>query len=268
LSLRLVPSADGSAYEVQAPAFPRVPADHVVVATDVDALRNLLHASPALHDADDVAGLMRMRTSSVTVLRFVLGRTIDDHLAIFQGFELLDALFNVTKLQGVKLSRYAGKTHEVIELQLYRNQAIGLLSRDEIVRRVRRELTAAYRWSEEPEVLEPVHLAFNRNVYSGFDVESEAVRIGTVPSVPGLYFAGDWVQPDEGAWYMERAVRTGRLAARAILKAEGDRVEKVPLEPPVRTAWQLRTLARRGGERGLSAVSRALMALLDLREGG
>jgi isorenieratene synthase len=237
-----------------------------VGATDVDALRNLLHASPALHPAEDVAGLMRMRTSSVTVLRCVIGRTVDDHLALFQGFELLDALFNVTKLQGTQLARYKGRTHEVIELQLFRDQTVGMLSRDEILRRVRAELKAAYQWTEEPELLEPIHLAFNRNVYSGFDVESESVRVGTTCSVPGLYFAGDWVQPDEGAWYMERAVRSGRLAARAILKAEGERADKVPLLPPVRAPWQLRTLARRGGERGILAVSRAILALLDLND--
>ena len=253
---------------MQLPAFPRLSADHVVVATDVDALRNLIQASPSLHDADDITGLMRMRTSSVTVVRLVLGRTVDDYLALFNGFELLDALFNVTKLQGVQLARYAGRTHEVIELQLYRDQSVGLLSREEIVRRLSRELKAAYQWAEDPEILEPVHVAFNRNVYSGFDIESESVRIGTVPSVPGLYFAGDWVQTDEGAWYMERAVRSGRLAARAILKADGDRPEKVPLQPAVRTAWRLRTLARSGGDRGLRAVSRALMALFDLGDTG
>ena len=55
-------------------------------------------------------------------------------------------------------------------------------------------------------------------------------------------FAGDWVQPDDGAWYMERAVRTGRLAAREVAREAGADPERVPLVAPVREAWNVRSI--------------------------
>jgi hypothetical protein len=73
------------------------------------------------------------------------------------------------------------------------------------------------------------------------------------------------VQPDEAAWYMERAVRTGRLAARAVVKRDGGDVDQVPLAAPVREAWNLRTLAQKG-EHGMRALEQTLAKLLDLHQ--
>lgn len=240
---------------------PVIRADHVVLATDVRAMQHILRASPALHDDEGIRALMRMRTTSVTVARFVIGRRIDDALAIFSGFRLLDALFNVTKLQGLQLDRHRDRVHEVIELQILHDRHVGTLSRDALMKLIVSELREAYRWDTDPEVLEPVHVSTFTDIYSGFDCESEAVRPKTRSTLPGLVFAGDWVQSDEGAWYMERAVRTGRLAARAILEDTGGDPDRVPLVPPVREPWNLRDLAR-AGERGASMVLRTLRALL------
>lgn len=259
-AFNLVRNEDGGV-DVLVRRPPVIRADHVVLATDVRAMQHILKASPALHDDAGVRALMRMRTTSVTVARFVVGRRIDDALAIFSGFRLLDALFNVTKLQGVQLERHRDRVHEVIELQILHDRHIGTLSRDALMKLITGELREAYGWERDPEVLEPVHVATYTDIYSGFDCESEAVRPGTRSALPGLVFAGDWVQSDEGAWYMERAVRTGRLAARAIVKDTGGDPERVPLVPPVREPWNLRDLAR-AGERGTAVVMRTLRALL------
>jgi hypothetical protein len=134
---------------------------------------------------------------------------------------------------------------------------VGTLSREELVRSIKSELKEAYGWDEEPEVLEPVHVALQREVYSGFDLESEEVRPTTEAGPPGLVFAGDWVQPEQGAWYMERAIRTGRLAARAVARRLGTDPERIPLVPPVRTSWNLRDIARLG-QRGIEAIARTI----------
>jgi carotenoid phi-ring synthase / carotenoid chi-ring synthase len=263
-AFRLVANEDGTV-DVLVRRPPVIRADHVVLATDVRAMQHILTASPALHDDSGIRALMRMRTTSVTVVRFVIGRRIEDALVIFSGFRTLDALFNVTKLQGVQLDRHRDRVHEVIELQILHDRRIGTLSRDALMKLVVGELREAYGWDRDPEVLEPVHVSTYTDIYSGFDCESEAVRPSTRSTLPGLVFAGDWVQPDEGAWYMERAVRTGRLAARAILRDTGGDPERVPLVPPVREPWNLRDLAR-AGERGAALVARALRALLGAEE--
>ncbi|MBX3217236.1 MAG: FAD-dependent oxidoreductase [Labilithrix sp.] len=262
LAFRLVDRGDGR-IDVRVRRPPKIRADYVVLATDVRPMQHILQASPALQKFPVVRDLFRMRTTSVTVVRFVLGRRIDDVLAIFSGFRTLDALFNVTKLQGVQLDVYRDRVHEVIELQILRDRTAGSLSREELVRTIRAELTEAYGWSEEPEILEPVHVALHRDVYSGFDPESEAVRPTTEAGPEGLVFAADWVQSDEGAWYMERAVRAGRLAARAVARRTGKDPERVPLVPPLRTPWNLRDVAR-VGRRGVDFVTRVIEDLLGV----
>jgi hypothetical protein len=265
LEFRLVPSARPGFLDVQLLRPARIVTDHVVLATDVDALKTIIQSSPSLHDHPSLTRLMRMRTTSVTVIRMVIDRRIDDHLVVFVGFKTLDALFNVTKLQGVQLDAYRDRVHEVIELQLYRDRLVGTLSRDELLKTIKAELKEAYSWDREPEILEPVHVAVHRDVYTSFDCESESVRPTTESGVPGLFFAGDWVQPDEGAWYMERAVRTGRLAARAVLRAAKEDPEQVRLVPPVRSEWTLRKLARRGG-RWVERIASALLRLAGANE--
>jgi nitrite reductase/ring-hydroxylating ferredoxin subunit len=241
---RLLPdAADPARLHVQVRLPPRIHADHVVLATDVSGVRRIVQSSPTLQDAPAAAGLLRLRTTSITVVRFPIGRRIDDTLALFDGFDTLDALFNVTKLQGVKLDRYRDREHEVIELQIYGERYAGQLSREALLGAIRADLKAAYGWDHEPEILEPVHVAVHRDVYTSYDPESEAYRPRTTaPGLPGLAFAGDWVQPDDGAWYMERAVRTGRLAAREVVRDAGGDPARVPLVPPVREPWNLRTL--------------------------
>lgn len=261
-SFRLTPNGEDRV-DVFVRRPPVIRADHVVLATDVRSMQHVLTASPALHEDAEIRALMRMRTTSVTVVRFVIGRRIDDALAIFSGFKAIDALFNVTKLQGVQLDRHRDRVHEVIELQVLQERTIGTLSRDAMMKLLIGELREAYGWDRDPDVLEPVHAATHTDVYSGFDCESEEVRPRVRAKLPGLYFAGDWVQPDEGAWYMERAVRTGRLAARAVVRETGGDPERVPLVPPVREPWNLRDLAR-AGERGAALVARTLRALLGL----
>lgn len=262
LAFRVVDRGDGHV-DVRIRRPPKIRADHVVLATDVRPMQHILQASPALQGHPVIRELFRMRTTSLTVVRFVLGRRIDDVLAMFMGFKTLDALFNVTKLQGIQLEAYRDRVHEVIELQILRDRTAGTLSRDELLRTIRAELKEAYGWTEEPEILEPVHVALHRDVYTGFDVESESVRPTTEAGPPGLVFAGDWVQSDEGAWYMERAVRSGRLAARAIARRSGMDPERIPLVPPVRSPWNLRDLARIG-QRGVEMLSRIIDELFGV----
>ena len=238
---------DSSMLDVQVRLPPRIFADKIVLSPDVSGLRRILQSSPTLHDSTVVRGMLRMRTTSVTVIRFPIGRRVDDTLSIFSGFDTLDALFNVTKLQGVQLDRYKDRTHEIIELQIYSEGTSGQLAREPLLASIKKELKEAYRWDEEPEILEPVHIAVHRDAYTSYDPESESVRPKTTaPGLEGIAFAGDWVQPDDGAWYMERAVRTGRLAARAIARSLGGDAERVPLVPPVREPWGVRTVLQNG----------------------
>jgi nitrite reductase/ring-hydroxylating ferredoxin subunit len=264
LAFRLVEGDDGRV-DVRLRRPPKIRADYVVLATDVRPMQHILQASPALQSNPVIRDLFRMRTTSLTVVRFVLGRRVDDVLALFSGFKTLDALFNVTKLQGLSLDAYRDRVHEVVELQILRDRMAGTLSRDELVRTIKAELKEAYSWDEEPEILEPVHVAVHRDVYTGYDPESEAVRPTTDAGPKGLAFAGDWVQPDEGAWYMERAVRSGRLAARAILREMKKDPERIPLIPPVRTPWNLRDLAR-VGQRGVETLTRIINDLLGVND--
>jgi hypothetical protein len=263
LPFRLVPAGpEGARLHVQIRLPSRIVAEHVVLATDVAGMRRIIQSSPTLHDASVAVGLLRMRSTSVTVARFPIARRVEDTLAIFDGFDALDALFNVTKLQGLTLDQYRDREHEVIELQIYSDATFGQLSRDAIVSAIRKDLAEAYGWTELPEILEPIHVAVHRDVYTSYDPESERFRPGTTADgLPGLVFAGDWVQPDEGAWYMERAVRTGRLAARAVLRRSGGDPERVRLIPPVREPWNVRMLVREG-ERGIDKALEILHRLV------
>jgi nitrite reductase/ring-hydroxylating ferredoxin subunit len=264
LAYRLVPSSRPAMLDIQLPCFGRITANHVVMATDVTSLRQIIQASPSLHHEPTITRLLQLRTTSVTVVRFVINRHVDDRLALFCGFPTLDSLFNVSKLQSLELPQYSDREHEVIELQLYRDGLAGQLSREELIRRIRVELKQAYGWQDEPEILEPVHVATFRGAYSSFDPESESARPEVVSSIPGLYFAGDWVRSDEAAWYMERAARTGRLAARAIVAADGGPSASVPVVEPVRTPWKLRSLAM-AGRQGVWLLSFVLRLVLGLR---
>jgi carotenoid phi-ring synthase / carotenoid chi-ring synthase len=56
-----------------------------------------------------------------------------------------------------------------------------------------------------------------RVTYARYSPGSATIRPNVYTPWPNLFLAGDWVNDQQGSWFMERAVSTGRIAARAVL---------------------------------------------------
>lgn len=182
-----------------------VACDAVVCATPPLPAADLVATIPGLAGRTQAAALRALGTTSARTLRIELAP--GPQLALHHGVVLTDragfALLDV----GQVMPAFAGR--RVLEVQCGPESMTDGV--DRIVARVRALL---------PDAADAVV----RDVSDTGDVPYARYAVGSAAARPdihspwhGMYFAGDWVHDASGAWFMERAVRTGRAAASAIL---------------------------------------------------
>jgi isorenieratene synthase len=200
-----------------------LPADYVVVATDVGGTRMILGNSDVPEGmAARIGGLKE--ADPYVVVRLWFDREVPGEGAGFfttGQYELLDSIGIYERLQ--RPAREWADAHHgaIVELHSY-----GVPPHLDRGRDANRDVLVAEFLECMPEYADAkiIHEeVMQQSNFAGFPPGSHASRPRTVTEVPNLFLAGDWVRLDLPVALMEAAVTSGRLAANEILAAHGVR---------------------------------------------
>ncbi|WP_275410365.1 FAD-dependent oxidoreductase [Asanoa siamensis] len=212
----------------------RVSADHVVLAVDPAAAREIVGASPEVVRAhpDFGARVAALRTAPpYAVDRIWLDGDVNADRATFTSVSAEATLDSVTLYHRAEREarQWAARTGgSVLELHAY--AAPRDVDASTLARRMRAELNAIWPETRALSVLDSDHRVGHNA--PAFDLGGDATRPSTRTGLDGLYVAGDWVRMPFPCALMERAAASGLLAANAILDHHGVRPAPVLSVPP------------------------------------
>lgn len=205
-------------------------ADMLVLALDVDGLRGLVQASPALSAlGPSVSGLAPTRPFAVQ--RLWLDRRAHPDRAAFAGTTGVGILDNISvyeRLQDESARWTQAHGGSVIELHAY---AVSPESSEQAIRReLAAGLHALYPELREARSVDECFLL--RRDCPAFPVGFHAVQPRVETALPGIALAGDFIQVPLPCALMERATVSGMLAANQLLAAHGVAAEPLRSVPP------------------------------------
>ena len=213
-------------------------ADVYVLAVPHQAALHLLPA-PVVDQESQFANLRRLRVSPITGVHFWFDRDVMTEPFLTALDTTTQWIFNKSRLYGQPGGRY---------LQLVISASYDLLPRprQEIIDLCRAELRALLPATREAK-LEKATVVKEAAATFSPEPGSDRWRPSQRTSLPNLYLAGDWTKTGWPAT-MEGAVRSGYLAAEAILSACG--TPRQLLRPDLPAEGLARWLASRGARRG------------------
>lgn len=236
----------------------RLPARHVVLATDAPAAQRLLTTSPATAEAAANLRWPAGQASAVARLWFDVTPAITADGGMFGGDFVLDNFFWLHRFQPAFQQWHAETGGSAVECHIYGPPGLLTEADETILSRAAADLARA--WPALRGHLVHAHLQRNRPVHTLFSVGTTHHHLGVQTPWPNLNACGDWIRHPAPALFLERAAVTGLEAANAIRRAEG--LPELPLQPytpPEPTAralqWALRGL-RVGVERVVSVLGR------------
>ena len=198
-------------------------ADHVVLAADPGAARDIVAASPALTERAPAlaAGMATLRTAPpYAVSRLWTDRDVDPGRSLFTSVAQEPTLDSATLYHRVQRApgQWARRRGgAVIELHAY--AAPDGVDAAELTKRMWSELGNLWPETTRMSILD-VDERVGRNA-PAFGLGSDATRPGVTTGAPGLYLAGDWVRMPFPAALMERAAASAILAVNAVLEENG-----------------------------------------------
>lgn len=197
-----------------------LPADAVVLATDVSAVKSLVAASPTLNDPAWRASIDTLRvTNAFAVWRLWLDRPVAAGRAQFAGTAGVGPLDNISVFESLEdESRdWAARTGgSVVELHAYALPA-GATDIEALKRELLAGLHTLYPETASAQIIEERCLL--RQDCPAFAPGSYASRPETATPWRGLALAGDFVKLPFPTALMERAAAAGFLAASTLLDA-------------------------------------------------
>jgi isorenieratene synthase len=214
----------------------RIPADYVVLATDVKGAQQIARRTDwpgaAHHWLSQIDKLGVCRPYSVA--RQWLDRPLnsDRHLLYTTGgFDVVDEVFLFSQFQEQPAEWARNNKGSVIETHCY---ALDVDRTADPEKLHDDALLEAAEILPELEGARPIHRELQLlDNFSGYDPGAFATRPGTETPFENLHLAGDYVRIDLPLELMERATVSGRIAANLILKRES--VARVGIRtPPVR----------------------------------
>lgn len=250
--VRLQCRVNGAILEVRgAPRTTTLLCRDVVIATDVEAAKRIVAATPGLPPPMTDC-LSTLGTSPVIVIRLWFDSSIQTgriESCITPEFPFIDNFFDLNEFDDT----IAAQGH-VMEVQSYRVDEYLHATDDEILAAALHDLAIIH-----PSLrgVRPLHWTINRHValFTRYAPNEHGRRPSSESGVPGCYFAGDWTRSDWSVWMMERGVVSGLRAANSVLRRRGR--PEVPILRLPKEHWLLR-FSR--------AVARAIVSILGLRK--
>jgi zeta-carotene desaturase len=196
-----------------------VQADAVVLALPFEAVQKLLPTMPPLPAGVENTlqrDLGHFEHSPITGIHLWFDRKITDleHAALLD--RTIQWMYHKSLLQ--PLTR-AGSSGDYIELVVSASKTLVPMSRQQIMDLALRELAEFFPIVQEAKLLKA---AVVKEVRATFSVTPglDAYRPGPVTAWPQIFLAGDWTATGWPAT-MEGAVRSGHLAAEAVIRSQG-----------------------------------------------
>jgi isorenieratene synthase len=211
-----------------------VDADWCVVACEVRGLKKLMAASEYVGSSGLAVQIASLGESDpYVVLRVWLDRPVNadrDAFYTTSRFRYTDSLAIYSRFQEPFVAWASRTGGAVVELHAYAIAPDDMAPIDTIRDAMLVEMTRLL-----PELLGATVLHQEMQLqddFSRFAPGDYALRPGTVTPIPNLLLAGDHVKLDIVAHLMEAACASGRIAANAILSAEGLREVPIPTVDP------------------------------------
>jgi len=202
--------------------------DAVVLALPFEGLTKLMPLLPRNAEADALAeGLKEFHHSPITSVHLWFDREITDltHAALLDT--TIQWMYNKSLLYGAQ----ANGGGQAIELVISASKGLVAMQRQEIIDLAMRELASFFPGVKDAVLLKAAVTKEVRATYS-IRPQLDRVRPSARSPWPGVYLAGDWIAT---GWpsTMESGVRSGYLAAEAVVRKAGDeRTFLVPDLPP------------------------------------
>ncbi|CAB9525521.1 chloroplastic/chromoplastic [Seminavis robusta] len=198
-----------------------IDADDVVLAVGAKALNNFVQYCPELAQFPDLARFANLRGTSVLATRVFLDKDVKIPYTANAcwGFDAAIGMtvFDIKGLHGDSASTVAGAPGAVIEVDYYHANKLLVLSDDEIVAKVKRDLDRILVDSRGASVVDAAVVRLPQGVNWYFPGSYQDMPDTRSSAISNLYFAGDIVRSRHGSWSQEKAFVTGIEAANAIL---------------------------------------------------
>lgn len=196
---------------------PGLEAEHVVLAVDVENCKKVI--PDHFRDYEMFRRIDSLSTTPVLVVRLWFDdcKLLGKHTSgIFVNYPLLDNFFVLSNLQ----KSFLGRDETVIEVQAYLVEEKIDSTDHELLSLVMQDLYEAFETLKE-RTPRDYHILRHRDVFTHHNPNSNRNRPGNRTSVTNLHLAGDWVSSSPAVWHMERAVVSGMLAAKSVIKDAG-----------------------------------------------
>ena len=214
-AVRAIRVAGGKFQSLQLDDGSELRADACISAVPHDALLDLLPAE--LRQCGDFANISRLRTSPITGVHLWFDRAVLDKPFLTLLDHTVQWIFNKSLLYAA-----SGESHAAGQyLQLVISASYDLIpkSRQEIIDLCVKELQDVLPLARDAK-LEKATVVKEVNATFSPEPGSDAFRPSQQTAIPGMFLAGDWTRTGWPAT-MEGAVRSGYLAAEALLGAAG-----------------------------------------------
>ena len=188
-------------------------ADYYIAAIPFDRLLKILPRD--LRESNGFGQLSRLQSSPITSVHLWLDRAVMSEPFVASVDQTIQWVFNRTVLSP-ESTKQSGQYLQVV---ISASHDLKDLSQPDIVELCRTELAALFPEIRHVHLVHTVVVRENAATFSP-QLGCDEWRLNTRTPVPNLLLAGDWTRTDWPAT-MESAVRSGYLAAEAVLSLEG-----------------------------------------------
>ena len=204
-----------------------IEADSVVFAVGAESLKAFARFCPKLSCYDEFRRFANLRGTSVLATRLFLDRDIQAPYSANACWGFDEAIgmtmFDIKALHGTNKRTTADAPGAVFEIDYYHASPLLVMDDNALVQKAKKDLdTILGTSSRSASVADAAIVRLNNGVnwyYPGSYRDMPSVRSSSLDNV---YFAGDIVKSDHGAWSQEKAFVTGRQAANMILGNDAD----------------------------------------------
>ncbi len=224
-------------------------ADIYILAVPHEAVPDLLPA-PVVEQESQFANLLHLQVSPITGVHFWFDRDVMAEPFLAALDTTTQWIFNKSRLYGEPGGRY-------LQLVISASRELMPLSRQEIIDLCRAELRALLPSTREANLVKATVIKEAAATFSP-EPGSDRWRPSQRTALPNLYLAGDWTKTGWPAT-MEGAVRSGYLAAEAILSDSGVFRQLIRRDLPAEGL--ARWLAARGTGRVTDAARRRVSVI-------
>ena len=206
-------------------------ADAIISSVSITGMKKIVENSSTLNNYDQFRNLANLKGIDVLATRLWFDRKINIPLpsnACF-GFDATTGwtFFDLNDLH----DEYHNEPNTVIEADFYHANQLLLMSDEQIINKVHRDLATCIPAFGAATVTDSSVIRVKEGVTHFFPGSYQHL-LSAKTDIPNLYMSGDWIVTRHGSWSQEKAYVTGLEAANLVIKEFGIGIEAkiIPIE--------------------------------------